>query len=455
MRTGNSKKEHIITDILPGSIAEELQLVPGDVLLSINGEIIEDIFDYEFLIRESELLLLVRKQNNEEWELEIEKDEDEDLGICFEAGIMDEYRRCSNRCIFCFIDQMPPGMRETLYFKDDDSRLSFLQGNYVTLTNLTDANVDRIIKYRLSPMNISVHTTDPDLRCKMLGNRFAGKSLRIIDRFYEAGIVMNGQIVLCKNYNDKDALKKTLYDLLQYAPIMQSVSVVPVGLTKYRDNLTHLEPFNENDAIEVIRLIEEVQQVAYNKCGMHFVHASDEWYILANRDIPDEETYDDYPQLENGVGMIRLFENEFEDVLSILKERLENGRMNSLDYHRTVILATGTLFYPFLSDAMQRLNELFPQMDIKVKAITNNFFGKQITVAGLICGNDLITQLQGECNQADGLLIPVNMLRYNEDVFLDDVSIADVEDALQVSVYIVQSNPRSLVDCVLGVLEDE
>jgi len=270
-------RQHVIDKIIPGSIADEMELEKGDILISINGKEIEDVFDYHYLVNDEYLLVVVQKADGEEWELEIEKDYEEDLGIEFENGLMDDYKSCSNKCIFCFIDQMPPGMRETLYFKDDDSRLSFLQGNYVTLTNMKDKDLDRIIQYKLAPINISVHTTNPTLRCKMLHNRFAGDSLKKIDRLFEAGIQMNGQIVLCKGVNDGDELERTISDLAHYLPYMESLSVVPVGLTKYRDGLYPLESFTKEDALEVIKTIEKWQNICMEKQGVHFVQASDEW----------------------------------------------------------------------------------------------------------------------------------------------------------------------------------
>ena len=294
-------KEHIIKTVESGSIAEELELEPGDILLSINSEEIEDIFDYRFIIKDEYLEVAIRKKNGEEWVLEIDKEFDEDLGLEFENSLMSEYRSCCNKCIFCFIDQMPPGMRETLYFKDDDSRLSFLQGNYITMTNMKEKDIDRIIRMHLSPINISVQTTNPELRCKMLNNRFAGEKLKYLQRFYDGHVQMNGQIVCCKNVNDGDELRRTIEDLSKYLPYMQSVSVVPAGITKYREGLYPIETFSKEEAGEVIDIIEGYQKQFYKEYGIHFVHASDEWYINAEREFPEEDRYDGYVQLENGV----------------------------------------------------------------------------------------------------------------------------------------------------------
>lgn len=298
---------HRISQVKEGSIAWELEIEPGDELLSINGETVEDVFDYHYLVNDEELELLICKQNGEEWELEIEKDLEEDLGLEFENSLMDEYRSCRNHCVFCFIDQMPPGMRETLYFKDDDSRLSFLQGNYVTLTNMSDHDIDRIIRYHLAPINISFQTTNPKLRCEMLHNRFAGDIFPKVQRLYEAGIEMNGQIVLCKGLNDKAELERSISDLTKYLPHLKSVSVVPVGLSKYREGLYPLEPFTKEEAEQVIDTIEAWQKKLFPQYGLHFIHASDEWYLLAGRKLPEEARYDGYLQLENGVGMLKAF----------------------------------------------------------------------------------------------------------------------------------------------------
>ncbi len=311
---------HRITKVLPGSIAQELEIAPGDQLLAINDTQIEDIFDYQFLVQDTYIEVLVQKPDGEQWLLEVDKDPEEDLGIEFENGLMDEYRHCHNKCIFCFIDQMPPGMRDTLYFKDDDSRLSFLQGNYVTLTNMSDHDIDRICRYHLSPINISFHTMNRELRCKMLHNRFAGEALQKVDVLHKAGIRMNGQIVLCKGINDGVELEYSIRQLMGYIPGLESVSVVPVGLSRYRQGLYPLEPFTGEDAREVIGMIEGYQEECLAKYGIHFVHASDEWYILAGREVPEEERYDGYMQLENGVGMLRLLLDEFEDALSLHPE---------------------------------------------------------------------------------------------------------------------------------------
>ncbi len=439
---------HLIKSVEKGSIADEMGVEAGDALLCIDQMQIEDVFDYRFYVHSEELTVLIRKSNGEEWELEIEKDEAEDLGIEFESGLMDEYRSCRNKCIFCFIDQMPKGMRPTLYFKDDDSRLSFLQGNYVTLTNMDDHDIDRIIRYRLSPINISVHTTNPKLRCSMLNNRFAGKALSKIKRLYDAGIVMNGQIVLCKGVNDGEELRRTLYDLLEYAPLMQSVSVVPVGLTKYREGLYPLEKIEKDDAISALSIIEEVAGDAYTRYGIHFAHASDEIYILADRQFPEANEYDDYPQLENGVGMLRLMHDEYEAAYKIVREDSDAGRIEPAKYHLTFSVVTGVLAGEYVRRATSMICSLFPNVSFNVYTIRNDFFGENITVAGLITGRDIISQLKG-AKLGKYLLIPDCMMKADEDIFLDNTTLADLESTLQVKTHIVKSNGLDLVDFIM------
>lgn len=440
------KMKHIIQAIEPGSIAEELELEPGDALLTINGEPMEDVFDYHYMINDSNLIVLIEKAGGEQWELEIEKDYSEDLGIVFENGLMDDYKSCTNKCIFCFIDQMPPGMRETLYFKDDDSRLSFLQGNYITLTNMKDKDLDRIIKYHLAPINISVHTTNPLLRQKMLHNRFAGEALEKIKKLYDHGIEMNGQVVLCKGVNDGAELERTISDLAGYLPYMESLSVVPVGLSKYREGLYPLEPFTREDARETIAIIEKWQKICMEKHGCHFVQASDEFYLTAELPIPEEERYDGYLQLENGVGMIRLLKTEFMDALEEAKKNPQNTCYPS----QKVTLATGKLAAPLLMELAEAFMEAYPQYEVVVAPIRNDFFGERITVSGLITAQDLVAQLKDK-DLGGRLLLPTNMLRMGEDVFLDDWTLDEVEKALQVHIDIVKSSGQDLLDAIFGV----
>ena len=438
--------EHRIKQIEPGSIAEELELEPQDVVLAVNGQQIEDIFDYHYLTNEEYLTVLVRKANGEEWELEIEKEFEEDLGIVFENSLMDEYRSCSNKCIFCFIDQMPKGMRDTLYFKDDDSRLSFLQGNYVTLTNMSDHDIDRIIRYHLEPINISFHTMNPELRCRMLNNRFAGDIFRKVKRLAEAGIEMNGQIVLCKGVNDGEELEYSIKTMTEYLPYLRSVSVVPVGLTRFRDGLYPLESFNGEDAAGVIDSIERWQSILYEQYGTHFIHASDEWYILAGRDFPEKERYDGYLQLENGVGMMRLLFEEVEECLNSLEDELEEEKRTV----RNISLATGLLAAPYMEKLYQMIRRRYPFVKMSVYPIQNRFFGERITVSGLLTGQDLMEQLKQEILGSE-LLLPVSMLRSGEQVFLDDITVEELERSLQIKVRIVKSSGYDFVRAVTGL----
>ena len=439
------EKKHVVQEVEPGSVAEEMGIEAGDVLVSVNGTQVTDIFDYQFLIQDVYIEVLIRKPDGEEWLLEIDKEYDEDLGIVFENGLMDEYRSCRNKCIFCFIDQMPKGMRETLYFKDDDSRLSFLQGNYVTLTNMSDEDIERIIRYRLSPINISFQTTEPELRCKMLNNRFAGQALRQVDKLYEAGITMNGQIVLCKGVNDGEHLERSLSDLKAYAPVLESVSVVPVGLSKYRDGLYPLRPFTSEDAKEVLACIHAWQERMYREYGIHFVHASDEWYVMADEDLPEADRYDGYLQLENGVGMLRLFLDEFDEAMEIVEK--EPDRYGSVSGELSVV--TGRMAYPYIRGMADRIAERFPQLTVHVYAVTNDFFGELITVSGLLTGRDIIAQLRGR-RLGTRILLPQNVLRSGEDYFLDDVTVDEVERALQVKADIVKSSGHDFVHAVLN-----
>lgn len=448
------EKRHEIAKVQPGSVAESYGIQSGDVLLAFNGSPIEDIFDYQFAQNDAEFTITIEKKDHRTVDIAISKEEDEDLGLEFVNGFMDDYRSCHNKCIFCFIDQMPKGMRDTLYFKDDDSRLSFLQGNYVTLTNMSQEDVDRVIKYRMEPINISFQTMNPELRCMMLHNRFAGEALKKVDQFYEAGITMNGQIVLCKGVNDGKELQFSIEQMEKYRPHLQSVSIVPVGLSKYREGLYPLEPFTKEDACEVIDMVEAAQKRSMEKYGDHFIHCSDEWYILAGREMPEEEQYDGYLQIENGVGMIRSMMEEYKITMNHMrafkhtfirgiiqrrKIKEEIGFVPDFKREREVSIATGKLAYPFIKGLAEQIKELFPDITVYVYEITNYFFGENITVSGLITGQDLIGQLKGK-KLGESLLLPENILRSGESVFLDDYTVADLEKTLQVPLTIVKSN---------------
>lgn len=442
MENNNS---HLVINVIKGSAAQKSGIKEGDILVSINGKKVVDVFDYRFFVLESSLDMIFLRDNSEV-SFHIEKAEDEDPGLEFSSGLLDSYRRCKNNCIFCFIDQMPPGMRETLYFKDDDQRLSFLQGNYVTLTNLSDEDVERIIRYRMEPINISFQTTNPELRCRMLNNRFAGEALKIVDRLYEAGITMNGQIVLCKGINDGAQLERSINDLRKYIPYLESVSVVPVGLTKYREGLYPLEPFSKEDAITTIDLIEHYQEEIFKEQGIHFIHASDEWYIMAGREIPSEEKYDGYLQLENGVGMIRLMCNEFEE--AFVSDGMKGIRKKLMKPYEAT-LVTGKLAYPYMKMFADKVMAEYPKVKIDVVAIKNNFFGEKITVAGLLTGGDIVNQLK-EHGYSKNVLLPRCVLKADEDIFLDDMTLLEFESALQVKVSVVKSSGRYVFLSMLG-----
>lgn len=434
------KKDHIVKSVAAGSIAEELDIEPGDILLRINGNEIKDVYDYHYLVNDEYLELLILKKNGEEWELEIEKEYQEDLGIEFVEGLMDKYRTCRNKCIFCFIDQNPKDMRETIYFKDDDSRLSFLQGNYITLTNMSDEDIDRIILYKLAPINISVHTTNKELRCKMLNNRFAGEALDKIKKLYENKIEMNSQIVLCKGYNDGKELDKSIEDLSGYIPYMKSLSVVPIGLTKYRDNLTQVDKFTKEDALQVLEQIHSWQDRIKEKHGSRFVFASDEWYITAGLPIPDAEYYEGYGQIENGVGMVRSLIEEVHDYL----EKVEANTTT-----RKISMATGKLAAPFIERLAKDVTTKYTNVEANVYTIENEFFGKDITVAGLLTGQDIIKQLKGK-ELGEFLILPSVLLRDDEDVLLDDLRISDIERELGIKIRICKEDGKSFVETMVS-----
>ncbi len=434
------KQWHLITGVETGSIGEECGLEPGDKLGNVNGNEITDIFDYQYYIQENYLEVEILTKDGQECLLEIEKDEEEDLGIHFESYLMDEYSSCCNKCIFCFIDQMPPGMRDTLYFKDDDSRLSFLQGNYITLTNMKEKDMDRVIRYHLAPINISVHTTNPTLRCQMLNNRFAGDVLEKIQRFADAEIPMNSQVVLCKGINDGEELDRTIGELGEFLPYMESLSVVPVGLTRYRDHLPTLQSFTKEDAQNVLEQIHRWQEHFKKTKGTSFVHASDEWFILAGWDFPPEEYYEGYGQLENGVGMMRLLISEVEEAL----EKTEGDQRK-----RKVSLATAKLAFPTVQKLAEDIQSKYPQIDIRVYCIENLFFGEKITVSGLLTGQDIRNQLQGQ-DLGEELLLPCNVLKADEDIFLDDMTLEELSASLQVSVNIIQSDGQDFVHKIIG-----
>ncbi|CCQ96021.1 putative FeS-containing Cyanobacterial-specific oxidoreductase [[Clostridium] ultunense Esp] len=428
---------NIVERVLKGSIAEEMGIEPKDILLSINGQKVKDIIDYKYLISDDYVEVEIEKKDGEVWILEIEKNYDEDLGIEFTNPLIDKARSCRNKCIFCFIDQLPPNMRETLYFKDDDSRLSFLQGNFITLTNMNDEDIDRIIKYRLSPINISVHTTNPELRVKMLNNKNAGKILSILQRFKEADIKVNCQIVLVPQINDGKELERTLTDLSSLYPSVESVAVVPVGLTRYRDNLHRIIPFNKESALGILNLIRNEQNKLKNEIGTRFVFASDEFYALTDEPLPNYEEYEGFPQLENGVGLLKTFEHSIDGELDKIDEKFFSNKK--------YIIATGTLAEGFMNRIKNKIMEKFIGLELKVVAIENKFFGRSITVSGLITGQDIVSQLKGY-KYIDGIIIPKSMLRAESNIFLDDLTIEDIEKRLKVKIIPVEVSGKDFVN---------
>ncbi len=420
--------KNLVIKVEKESIGEESGIEVGDVLLSINDKEIKDVFDYRYLINDEYIEVAIEKPDGEQWLIEIEKYEDEDLGIVFESGLMDNAKSCTNKCIFCFIDQLPKGMRETLYFKDDDSRLSFLQGNYVTLTNMKDEDFERILFYRLSPINISVHTTDMELRHFMLKNPNSKKLFYFLDKIFQCGLEMNFQVVLCKGVNDGEHLEKTINDLSKYIPNGHSMSVVPIGLSDHREGLFQAEPFDKDDCVKVINKIEELQKIFLHKYGTKFVYASDEFYLIGEVALPSYEEYEDFPQIENGVGMIANFDYEIKNNLKPYEGE-----------KKTVSIITGVLAYDFMKKIADGIMEVSPNLKIIVHKISNNFFGSKITVSGLLTGCDIMEQLEDE-QIGDYILLPCNALRSDEDVFLDDVTLSQLSEKLNKKIIPVMDN---------------
>ena len=431
----------IIESVESGSPADKAKIRGGYTLLSINGNDIMDVLDYRFYQSNKKLVLSVINEKGKLFKVKIKKGEYDELGLNFATYLMDNKHSCLNKCIFCFIDQMPKGMRDSLYFKDDDSRLSFLFGNYITLTNITEHEIDRIIKMHISPINISVHTTNPDLRVKMMTNKNAGNVLSIINRFNDAGIKINCQMVLCPGYNDGKELLNTIHDLAAFYPAVNSVAVVPVGLTKYRNGLEPLKPFDKEKAGAAIDVVEAFAAQCQAYYGSKIVFCSDEFYILAERELPDDEYYEEYSQLDNGVGMLRLLKVEFETALKMV----ESDEGDSVPF--TVV--TGEAAAPYLEKLLMTAAEKCDKIKGQVCAIRNDFFGHQINVAGLVTGGDLIAQLKGK-TLGEKLLIPSNMLRHGETVFLDDVTVADVERELNVKVIDIPQDGAELLYAMLG-----
>lgn len=440
MELRNYKEDkNIIEEVAKGSIAEELEILPGDILLSINEVPVKDIIDYKYLVSDDYIVVAIEKSDGDIWEFEIEKDFDEDLGIIFTNPLIDKAKSCRNNCIFCFIDQLPPDMRETLYFKDDDSRLSFLQGNFITLTNMSDEEVDRIIKYRLSPINVSVHTTNPELRIQMLNNKNAGKVYGILKRFAEAKLEVNCQIVLVPGVNDGDELDRTLEDLSVLYPTVESVAVVPIGITKYREKLQKVKPYTGDLAEKLLDFIGEKQNRFMESLGTRFIFASDEFFALTKRELPNHDDYEGFPQLENGVGLMKSFGTEIFEELDKIKVPIKKKKK--------YVLATGTLANEFMVKMKDNIIEKFDELELIVVPIVNKFFGETITVSGLITGQDLIEQLR-IYKDVDGIIIPRSMMKSDEEIFLDNLTLEEVIKELGVPVISSKVDGKIFVDII-------
>lgn len=438
------ENNNVIIRVEKDSIAEELGIEVGDILVDIDNQTVKDVLDYRYLIQSEYIEVGIRKPDGDEWLLEIDKEEYEDLGITFESGLMDKAKSCSNKCIFCFIDQLPKGMRENLYFKDDDSRLSFLQGNYVTLTNMKEKDIERIIFYHLSPINVSVHTTDMELRKFMLKNPNATKLMDYLKVLNENHIEMNFQIVLCKNINDGKYLDKSIEDLSQFLPTARSMSIVPFGKSKFRDGLTDIELYNKDDCKKIIQQVSKWQDKLLKEYGTRFCFLSDEFYITAGEEMPDDNFYEGYPQYENGVGMVTYVKKEFYDAFESKKGD---------DVVRNISIATGKISYDFIYSLACDIMEKYKNTRINVFAIENDFFGRTITVSGLMTGTDIINQLKDK-NLGSVLLLPESCIRTGENVLLDDIGISDIERELNIKVKAVKCEGFELLNEILNVEEN-
>ena len=428
----------VVKSVDPGSIADDCEIAAGDAILKVNNIEFKDILDFRYLTSDDYYVIEVEKKDGSIEEIEIENDLYEQFGCEFENSLLDEAKTCRNKCIFCFMDQLPPNMRKTMYFKDDDVRLSFLEGNYVTLTNLSEEDIERICNLRISPVNVSVHATEPSLRCMMLNNKFAGNLISVMKRFKDAGIFMNAQIVLCKNVNDGKNLERTVNDLKELYPAVQSVSIVPVGLSKYRDGLYPLEGFEKEDCIKVIEQVEAYQNKFLSEIDTRLVYLADEFYIKAQKSLPAYEEYEDFPQIENGVGLMASFEYEINKALKNVTE-VKNSVKKSI--------ATSEIAYDYICGFVKKITDV-TKADISVYKIKNNFFGERITVTGLICGSDIISQLKGK-DLGEYLLLSASMFKSDCDIFLDDVTKEDVERELGVKVIINDNTGEDFVNSLI------
>jgi len=430
---------HKINYIEKNSIAEEIDISIGDELLQVNGKDIHDILEYIYEIASEYVELTILKKNGEVFIYEIEKNYDEKIGVEFKNPILDQPNSCKNKCIFCFIDQLPKGMRKSLYFKDDDSRLSFLHGNYITLTNLSEEDINRIIELRISPINISVHTTNPELRLEMIKNPKSKNLMPVLKRLTEAGITVNGQIVLCPDYNDGEELERTMKEIYSLGERFENLAVVPVGISKHREGLTYLRPVNRIDAINTIKQVELFQNKAKRERDNNFVYLSDEFYITAGQDFPSYESYDGFPQLENGVGLTVKLNKEIDDGLAAIEGGVKKA---------SVTIITGVSATDNLNKISRKINSKYPNIDIEIKTIINDFFGEKITVAGLVTGTDILKQVDIR-SLGSKVIIPEVMLKSDEDVFLDDVLLTDIEDKFNHKIIVVKNDGYDLINRII------
>ncbi len=431
-----------VISIQEKSIAHNAGINVGDAFVSINGEPIRDVLDYQFFSHDPYLTIEIMNKDGEKHTIFLENEDCEDIGVELCYGKEGQTRHCKNKCIFCFVDQMPKGMRESLYVKDDDVRLSFLTGSYITLTNLTELDINRILFQKISPVNVSVHTVEPSLRVKMLKNKEAGKVYKLMKKLARGGIYMNCQVVLCKGINDDKHLSYTIKKLLKLYPYVNSLSVVPVGLTKYRENLPYLESFSKEDSKKVIEQIEKHQKKAYKKYGVNFVYASDEFYLKGEVPFPSAQSYDGYPQIENGVGMITSFREE-------VKEALGNINEENINFEEAGII-TGFAAKDVIEETVRIISDKYKNVNLKVYPIKNDFFGHDVTVSGLVCGKDIISQLSGK-ELPKRILMPDVMFRKDTDIMLDDVTICELEEKLSVKIAKIKTDGFSTVEAILGI----
>lgn len=443
MEANTQYKPHVIDGIEEGSIAQEMGIEPCDILLAINDQKIQDVFDYRYLMADEEIEVLIKKTNNEEWLLDIEKEPNEDLGLIFDNDLMDALISCHNKCKFCFIDQLPPHMRETVYFKDDDWRMSFLNGNYITLTNMSEEDINRLILYNLSPMNVSIHVTDPQARIELLSNKRAGDIIAQMKRLTDNGIKINGQIVLCKGINDGELLDRTIRDLSQFIPDILSLTIVPVGLSQYREGLAKIEKIEKNDARGVIEIVHKWQSYYLEEMGTRFVFAADEFYVTGECQLPPYEAYEDFPVLENGVGMLAKFKHEFDQYLKDLAYT---------EQKRTVSIATGTIAKDFITEQVNKLREKAPNIEVLIYPVKNHFFGEFVSVTGLLTGQDIIKQLKNK-PLGDTLLLSETMLKNDEIILLDDTLTTDIAKGLDIPITIVENHGAEFIKSILQIKE--